>query len=244
MSETDPVQQARIDLAATFRWADRLDFGEGICNHFSLQVPGKDDQFFLNPQGLHWSEICASDLLIVDSDGNLVEGKHKAEPTAFFIHSRIHRSRPDAKCVLHAHTPNVTALCCIESGRLAWCSQNSMRYYGRVAYDDVYNGLALDDAEGDRICEKMADAEILFMGNHGVVVTASDLALAFDDLYYLERAAMVQVLAMSTGRKLKIIPDDICKTTQTQIAAEREQSYSLLEAIKRILSRECPEFAS
>jgi ribulose-5-phosphate 4-epimerase/fuculose-1-phosphate aldolase len=244
MSGSDAIQQARIDLAATLRWADRLGLGEGICNHFSLQVPGRDDQFLLNPQGLHWSELCASDLLVVDSNGNLVDGKHKAEPTAFFIHSRIHRSRPSAKCVLHAHPPNITALCCIEDGRLAWSSQNSMRYYGRVAYDEVYNGLALDDAEGDRICDQLADADILFLANHGVIVTASDLALAFDDLYYLERAAMVQVLAMSTGRPLNIIADDICKTTRAQIAEEREQSYSLLEAIKRILLRECPEFTS
>lgn len=244
MTETNPIQQARIDLAAALRWADRLGLSEGICNHFSLQVPGRDDQFLLNPQGLHWSEICASDLLIVDSDGNLVEGKHKAEPTAFFIHSRIHRSRPTAKCVLHAHMPYVTALCCIEGGQLAWCSQNSMRYYGRVAYDGEYNGLALDDAEGDRICKNLADAEILFLANHGVVVTATDLALAFDDLYYLERAAMVQVLAMSTGRELRIVPDEICKSTRAQIANESEQSYSFLAAIKRVLSRECPEFAS
>jgi ribulose-5-phosphate 4-epimerase/fuculose-1-phosphate aldolase len=240
---SDPnIEQARVDLAATLRWADRLGLSEGICNHFSLQVPGRDDQFLLNPQGLHWSEICASDLLVVDSNGKLVEGKHEAEPTAFFIHSRIHRSRPTAKCVLHAHTPNVTALCCVEDGRLEWCSQNSLRYYGRVAYDDQYNGLALDDSEGDRMCAKLADAEILLLANHGVIVTATDLALAFDDLYYLERAAMAQVMAMSTGRPLRIIPDEICRATFAQIASERQQSYLYLEAIKRVLRRENSDF--
>jgi ribulose-5-phosphate 4-epimerase/fuculose-1-phosphate aldolase len=240
---TDAIREARIDLAATLRWADRIGLGEGICNHFSLLVPGTTDQFLLNPQGLHWSEIKASDLIIVDAAGNLIEGRYEPEPTAFFIHSRIHLSRPSAKCVLHVHAPNITALCCIEGGRLEWCSQNSLRYYGRVACDGEYNGLALDAAEGDRLCSSLADADILFMSGHGVVVTAENLALAFDDLYYLERAAMSQILAMSTGRPLKIIPDEICRTVQQQIAADSTQSYSHLVAIRRILMRESPEFA-
>jgi ribulose-5-phosphate 4-epimerase/fuculose-1-phosphate aldolase len=242
-SDTDAVREARIDLAATLRWADRLGLGEGICNHFSLLVPGTTDQFLLNPQGLHWSEMRASDLIIVDSVGNLIEGRHEAEPTAFFIHSRIHLSRPSARCVLHVHSPYMTALCCIQYGRIEWCSQNSLRYFGRIAYDDEYNGMALDASEGDRICSKMTGADILFLSAHGVVVTAENLALAFDDLYYLERAAMNQVIAMSTGRPLKIIPDAICRATSRQIAADRQQSYSHLASIRRILLRECPEFA-
>lgn len=239
----DAVREARIDLAATLRWAERLGLGEGICNHFSLLVPGTTDQFLLNPQGLHWSEMRASDLIIVDPAGNLIEGGRAAEPSAFFIHSRIHLSRPSAKCVLHVHAPYTTALCCIADGRLEWCSQNSLRFYNRVAYDDEYNGLALDASEGDRIGLSMADADILFLSAHGVVVTAENLAFAFDDLYYLERAAMNQVIAMSTGRPLKVIPDEVCRASHAQMAAEREQSISHLEAIRRILLRECPEFA-
>ena len=242
-SNLNAVREARIDLAATFRWADRIGLSEGICNHFSLLVPGTSDQFLLNPQGLHWSELKASDLIIVDANGNLIEGQHEAEPTAFFIHSRIHLSRPTAKCVMHVHAPNITALCCIEGGRLEWCSQNSLRYFDRVASDSDYNGLALDAAEGDRIASKLANADILLMSGHGVVVTAENLAIAFDDLYYLERAAMIQVLAMSTGQPLKIIPDEICRTVRDQIAAEQHQSISHLVAIRRILMNECPEFA-
>ena len=136
--------QARIDLAAVLRWADREGLSEGICNHFSLLLPGTTDRFLLNPQGVHWSEMRASDLIVVDSGGELIKGDYCAEPTAFFIHSSVHRSRPSAKCVLHAHPPYATALSCIADGRLEWCSQNSLRYYGRVAYDDEYNGFAFD----------------------------------------------------------------------------------------------------
>lgn len=237
------VQQARIDLTAALRWADREGLSEGVCNHFSLLVPGTEDRFLINPQGIHWSEIRASDLAVVDPKGKLVEGNHPVEPTAFFIHSRIHRSRPTARCVLHTHMPHATALCCLQEGTLAWCSQNALRYYDRVAYDRQYNGLALDPTEGDRICAQLADRDVLFLANHGVIVTGPDVACAFDDLYYLERACLFQVLAQSTGQPLAIVPEEICRATAAQVQQERQQSYLFLQAIRRILMRESPEFA-
>ena len=145
LENPDSLFQAKLDLLAALRWAEREGLSEGICNHFSVLVPGTTDRFLLNPQGLHWSELTISDLLIVDAAGNLVEGKHEAEPTAFFIHSRIHLSKPSAKCVMHTHMPYATALCCSQRGRVEWCSQNALRYYGRIGYDDCYNGLALVD---------------------------------------------------------------------------------------------------
>jgi len=241
LENPDPVYQAKLDLLAALRWAEREGLSEGICNHFSVLLPGSTDHFLLNPQGLHWSELTISDLLIVDAEGNLVEGKHEAEPTAFFIHSRIHLSKPSAKCVMHTHMPYATALCCSERGRLEWCSQNSLRYYGRIGYDDGYNGLALDEAEGDRMGQLMADHDILFLANHGVVVTAENVALAFDDLYYLERACMIQVLAESRGKPLKLIPDELCEQTHRQIVEEIDQSYLHMDAIKRILLARHPE---
>lgn len=241
-SPSDRVRQARVDLAAALRWADRLGLSEGVCNHFSLQVPDTPDQFLLNPQGLHWSEIKASDLIIVDPHGNLIEGKHRAEPTAFFIHSRIHQHRPSARCVMHTHMPYATALCCIDGGRLEMCSQNALQFYGRVAYDQQYNGLALDAAEGDRLAEQLGDADVLFLANHGVIVIGEDVAQTFNDLYYLERACIHQVLAQSTQRPLKMIPESVCESTQRQMAETREQSYHFLAAMVRVLSREAPEF--
>ncbi|HIF01461.1 MAG TPA: aldolase [Planctomycetes bacterium] len=234
--------QARINLAAILRWADRLALSEGICNHFSLLVPGTTDQFLLNPQGLHWSEMRASDLIVVNADGELTKGQYAAEPSAFFIHSCVHRSRPSAKCVLHAHPPYCTALSCIDGGRLVMCSQNAIRFYGRVAYDENYNGAAFDDDEGARISSKLADKDVLLMANHGVLIAADDAAQAFDHLYYLERAAMTQIMAMNTGRRLRMIPEKVCQMAYGQFGAESQQAYHFLAAIKRILTRECPEF--
>jgi len=241
LTNPDPVFQARLDLLSALRWAQQEGLSEGVCNHFSVVVPGTTDRFLLNPQGLHWSELTIGDLLIVDPQGARLEGKHEAEPTAFFIHSQIHMAKPTARCVMHTHMPYATALCCTQPGRLAWCSQNSLRYHGRIGYDDSYNGLAVNEAEGQRMAGLMADSDILFLANHGVVVTAPDIALAFDDLYYLERACMIQVLAESTGKPLRIIPEELCQRTRQQVSNEPQQSYLHMQAIKRILLKRHPE---
>jgi ribulose-5-phosphate 4-epimerase/fuculose-1-phosphate aldolase len=235
----DSIAQARIDLSAALRSAARLGLNEGICNHFSLAVPGATDRFLINPQGLHWSEITPADLVMTDAEGNIIEGKHPVEATAFFIHGRLHLGKPNARCVLHTHMPYATALAISDGGRLEWANQNALRYYGRVAYDECYNGLVLDAEEGDRICAQAQRADVLFLANHGVIVCGDSVAKAFDDLYYLERTCMVQVLAESTGRKLKIVPDSVAAMTSQQIAEDKQ--YLLhFEALKRMLDRHEP----
>lgn len=231
---------ARVDLAAALRWANRLGFSEGICNHFSLEIPGRPGFFLINPQGLHWSEVTAGDLVVVDAAGRKVEGRHGVEPTAFFIHGAMHRSKPSAKCVLHTHMPFATALTVVQGGRLEWASQNSLKFHGRVAYDDDYNGLALDDAEGERMCGQAKNADVLFLANHGVIVCGPSVATAFDDLYYLERACMLQVLAMGTGKPLRGVPRKIAELTGRQMAEDTQQPELHFTAIKRMLDRDEP----
>jgi ribulose-5-phosphate 4-epimerase/fuculose-1-phosphate aldolase len=232
--------EGRIDLAAALRWANRLGLGEGICNHFSLEVPGRPGHFLINPQGLHWSEVTPGDLVVVDASGRLVQGRHQVEPTAFFIHGAMHRSKPSAKCVLHTHMAHATTLTVIDGGRLEWASQNSLKFHDRVAYDDNYNGLALDEAEGERMCAMAGDADVLFLANHGVIVCGPSVAAAFDDLYYLERACMLQVMAMGTGRPLRIVPERVAGLTGRQMAGDSEQPQLHFAAIKRMLDRDEP----
>jgi ribulose-5-phosphate 4-epimerase/fuculose-1-phosphate aldolase len=236
------LARLRFDLACALRWAARYELHEGICNHFSVRLPASADRFLINPQGMHWAEITAGDLLIVDVEGRLVEGRHSVEPTAFFIHSQIHRAIPDAACVMHTHMPYATALTIVEEGRLEWASQSGLRFHGRVAYEEAYNGLALDAQEGERLAGKLAQASVLFLANHGVIVHGASVAQAFDDLYYLERACKLQVLAQSTGKRLRIVPDEIAAHTARQMAAEAQQAALHLEALKRILDRETPEW--
>lgn len=235
-----PELEARIDLAAALRWANRLGYGEGICNHFSMEIPERPGHFLINPQGLHWSEVTPGDLVVVDAAGRKLSGRYGVEPTAFFIHGAMHRSRPSAKCVLHTHMPYATTLTVVHGGRLEWASQNALKFHGRVAYDDNYNGLALDEAEGERMCALARDADVLFLANHGVIVCGPTMAAAFDDLYYLERACMLQVLAMGTGKPLRIVPERVAMMTGRQMMEDSEQTALHFAALKRMLDRDEP----
>jgi len=228
------ARTARQDLACALRAASHYGLGEGICNHFSLAVPGQAERFFINPQGLHWREITPDDLVVIDAAGRKVEGKHEVEPTAFFIHGAIHRRIPEAACVLHTHMPFATALTMLQGGRLEMAHQNALRFHRAVAYEDEYNGLVLDEAEANRIAGRLTDATVLFLANHGVIVRGPTVAWAFDDLYYLERACMHQVLAQGTGQPLKLIPEHIAARTAKQMAGERQQSDLHLKALRRM----------
>jgi ribulose-5-phosphate 4-epimerase/fuculose-1-phosphate aldolase len=239
----DAVWQARIDLAACFRMAAKLGLQEGICNHFSAMVPGSNEIFLVNPYGWAFEELTASSLLVCDFAGNVVAGQGSPEETAFYIHARLHMKKPRARAAFHTHMPNATALTMTEGEPLVFAGQTALKFYGRVAFDRDYNGLALDETEGDRIVAAIGDADVVFMRNHGVMVTAPNIAEAWDNLYYLERAAAVQVLAMSTGRKLCPVSPEVAQAAAEQMRLGDPESASMhLESIKRILLRGQPDF--
>ncbi len=237
----------RIDLAAAFRLAVRLDLHEGVCNHFSVMLPdGKG--FLLNRYGLHWSEVSASNLLALDAAGRVLEGEGEYEKTAFYIHSRIHVANPRATCVLHTHMPCATALTLLEGARLEMVEQNALRFHDDIAYDDTYNGLVVDRAEGDRLARALGAKRVLFLANHGVIVVGPSVAEAFDALYYLERACRLQVLARSvvanSGGKLKPVRPEVVKTAYRMMLADAPRyAGAHFGALKRILEREEPEYS-
>jgi len=240
MSLSQEIRAARIDLIAALRSAARMGLNEGVCNHFSLELPGAPDKFLINPQGFHWSELVPDDLMIVDEKGDVVEGRHQVEPTAFFIHGRIHLGKRK-RCVLHTHMPHATALCLLENGELdCAANQNAMRFWNRIGYDGTYGGVALDENEGDRICNALGDRDIVFLAHHGVIVCGDNVAHAFDDLYYLERSCMVQLLAQSSGGKLKRAPVHLVEQAASQIESQRQQSVLHFDALKRLLDRDSP----
>jgi ribulose-5-phosphate 4-epimerase/fuculose-1-phosphate aldolase len=241
--DTPELRQARVDLAACFRMAARLGMHEGICNHLSAMVPGRDDLFLVNPYGLAFAEVTASSLLVCDFAGNVVAGDGQPEATAFHIHARLHMRHPRAQAAFHTHMPNATALAMLEGPPLLWAGQTALKFYGRTAVDEHYNGLALDETEGDRIAAAMGEADVVFMKNHGVMVVGPSIAEAWDDLYYLERAAEAQRLALSTGRPLKPVSAEIAERTYRQMRDGDAESARLhLESIKRILARQEPDY--
>ena len=231
--DSPEVARLRADLALALRAAAHHGLAEGVCNHFSVELPDGSNRFLLNPRGLLWREIAAEDIVLVDDQGAVLAGRHPVEPTAMFIHAAVHRLAGQA-CVLHSHMPFATALTLTADRALdTRLSQNAMRFHGRVAIDADYNGLALDCAEGERIARVLGGADLLFLGNHGVIVCAAQLAHAYDDLYYLERSCMAQVLAMSTGRPLAPVADELAARVAAQTLGEREQSELFFEALRR-----------
>jgi ribulose-5-phosphate 4-epimerase/fuculose-1-phosphate aldolase len=234
--------QARIDLAAAFRAAARLGMHEGVCNHFSMMLPGR--RFLINPKGTHFAAITASGLIVIDEHGKTLDGVGRPPTSGFAIHTRIHLNHPTARVVLHLHPPYATALTAIQGGRLEMVHQNSARFFGQIAYDDHFNGIATGTAEGDRMAAAMGGKPILFLANHGVVVVGDSVAQAFDDFYYLERACQVQLLAMQSGRPLNVMSEALARSTREQFGDFTVNAELHFTALKSLLDAEAPAYAS
>lgn len=233
--DSPEVRRLRDDLALALRAAAHYGLSEGVCNHFSVELPDGSGRFLLNPRGLLWQEVQGEDIVLVDAQGQRLAGRHAVESTAMFIHAAVHRIARQA-VVLHTHMPHATALTLTADRALdPALSQNAMRFAGRIAIDAEYNGLALDASEGERIARAMGDRDVAFLGNHGVVVCGARVDWTFDDLYYLERACMVQVLAAGTGRPLVPVAPSLAQRVGEQTRGERLQSELFFEALRRRL---------
>lgn len=244
MTISNNVTQARIDLAAAFRWAVRLNMHEATANHFSLAMSDGGKQFLLNPRGRHFSRVCASELLLLDADNpNTLTGANAPDATAWYLHAHLHQHLPQARCILHTHMPYTTTLACLQNFEFLMLDQNACRFYGRIAYDRGYNGMALDDTEGERVAHLLGgDKSVLFLGNHGVIVVGPSVAQAFDELYYLERAAQLQIMALSTRQPLAIIPDAVAALACEQWLEYPQFSELHFNALKEILDEEEPSY--
>jgi ribulose-5-phosphate 4-epimerase/fuculose-1-phosphate aldolase len=235
MEIEEQVRQTRVDLAAAFRLAAKLEMNEGIDNHFTARVPGTTDRFLINPKNLHWAEIRASDLLVVDPVGQVMEPSEYSPPrSGVAIHLPIHQAHPRGGAVFHLHMPWSTALTCIEDGRFEMVHQNSARFYGDIAYDDEYNSVALHQDEGRRMARVFGDKTVMFLASHGVIVATETIAEAFDTLYYLERASQVQVLAMSMGRPLRVMSEELAIRTRADFGNYKMAARRHFEALRRI----------
>ena len=232
---SEAVTKLRADLALALRAASMHGLAEGVCNHFSIELPDHSGRFLLNPRGLLWQEVQAEDIVLVDADGEVLAGKHPVEPTAMYIHSAVHKICKKI-CVLHTHMPNATALSLTDARALdTTLSQTAMRFHGRIAIDDQYNGLALDVSEGERIARSMNGADIAFLGNHGVIVCSDRMDYAYDDLYYIERSCELEVLARSTGKALVPVDRALVHKVSEEMVGERLQSELFFNALRRII---------
>jgi ribulose-5-phosphate 4-epimerase/fuculose-1-phosphate aldolase len=246
---TEAQRQARVDLAACYRLAVHFGLNEGIDNHLTLLLPGTSDRFLLAPFGLHWSEVKASDFMVIDFNGQMVSGQGPIEETALYIHLPVHQLAPHARCVLHTHMPYATALAMLEEPRLEMAVQSALMFHDDIAYDADYNGLAFDRAEGERLARALGEKSVLMMGNHGALAVGATVPEAWERLYFLERACQAQILALSTGRALKRIPEPLVRKTVAQFdsgarVGGRDRADLHFDALKRMLDRAHADYAS
>jgi ribulose-5-phosphate 4-epimerase/fuculose-1-phosphate aldolase len=243
-------RQARIDLAAAHRLAYMHGFSEGIFNHLTLVVPGSTDRYYQIPFGMHWSEVTASSFMEVGiDDGKVKRGSGDVERSCYCIHAPIHKALPQAKAVFHTHMPYASALTRLEDPRIKEIGQTEVGLMGRIAYDDEYTGPALDPREGERLAKCIGDKTVLFMANHGITTLGDTIADAYDRLYYLERAAQVQIYAMWTGQPLKKLPAPVVEKTKRDIAGASlydppSPAQRHFDALKRVLDRNEPDYVS
>ena len=241
----DALAEARVQLAAAHRMAVLHELEEGIDNHFTMTTPGRDGQYLILPFGLHWSEARASDLIVFDEEGRVLEGHGTLELSAQCIHAPIHRIT-GARVVLHTHQTWTLALNMLQDNRLLPASQTAAFYHGLIAYDDDYTGVAATLAEGERLAAAMGTKPILFMKSHGVLVIGDTLAQAYRRLYRIERVCRNQILALSTGRPLQLLSDEVAARVQAPSAEDRhprgERERLFFEAMMRIVDRELPGY--
>lgn len=246
VASDDAVRQARVHLAAANRLAVHDGLEEGIDNHFTMVVPGTTDRFMVLPFGLHWSEARASDLIVFNEQGEILEGEGSLELSALSIHAPLHRIT-GAKVVLHTHQTWALALNMLQDNRLLPGSQTAAFLAKNIAYDDGYTGLAAELSEGERLAALIGDKHVMFMKNHGVVAVGDSVAQAYRRLYRLERVCKAQLLAMSTGQPLALLSDELVAKVDTpnphdsHSRAEREALY--FSAMMRVLDRVNPGYA-
>ena len=236
---------ARVDLAAAFRWTARLNMHEGVANHFSLAIDPAGTRFLMNPNQMHFSRIRASDLIVVDAeDPETLSGPNAPDPTAWGLHGGIHRHVQHARCAMHVHSIHATVLACLADSRLPPIDQNCATFFNRIVIDEAYGGLAFAD-EGERCAALFTDpkCKVMVMGNHGVLVIGETVADTFNRLYYFERAAETYIRALQTGRPLRILPDDIAEKTARELESYPEQDVRHLAELKAILDAEGSDYA-
>ena len=234
---------ARIQLAAAYRIFDQLGWTELIYNHLSLRVPGEPGHLLLNPFGLHYSEVCASNLIKVDAQGSILgESRWPINPAGFTFHGAIHATQPDAHCVMHVHTTPTMAVCCLEEG-LSFTNFYAAQLYGKVAYH-AFEGITVHADEGARILASAGGKPVLLLRNHGPVVIGQTLAQAFALMWTLQRACEVQLASTSMGA-VRSIPEAVlqaCVRDSLQFDPRYGAGQDSFDAMQRLVDALDPSY--
>ena len=235
--------EARVQLAAAYRIFDRMGWTELIYNHISLRVPGEPGHYLINPYGLHYSEVCASNLVKVDVKGNIVGSSDwPINPAGFTFHGAIHEAAPNAHCVMHIHTTPTMAVCCHENG-LVFNNFYAAQLYGKVAYHE-FEGITVHMDEGPRVVASAAGKPILLLRSHGPVVMAHTVAAAFVMTWVVQRACEVQLATMAMGPARRISRDilESCVRDSLQFVPKAGVGQDAFDAMQRLVDRADPSY--
>jgi ribulose-5-phosphate 4-epimerase/fuculose-1-phosphate aldolase len=242
--------QARVDLACCYRAVAEMGWHLSIIySHISMRVPGPETHFLLNPFGLMYQEITASNLLKVDLNGNKVNpSPHPVHTAGFVVHSSVHRVREDVKCVIHTHSRAGVAVACQEQGLLP-INLESMQMSDKIAYYDV-EGMANSVDECEHIAHALGDKKIMILRNHGLMTCGATAGEAFNLMRKLEQSCETQVMAQSGGAKLRMPPKNVVQRTAGQTTQTMDEgpavdmSGMMWAAVRRWMDRIDPSYAT
>jgi len=238
------ITELQKDLAATFRWTARLNMNEAVANHFSACIPGSTTDFYVNRSGVHFSQMKASDLILVTKDNinELKKNPDLVDSTAINIHGAIHNKVPHAKCIFHVHSKYATALSTLKDPTLPPIDQNTMRFYNRVSIYNEYGGMGFEE-ESKKMATALGNKKHMLMANHGIMTTGETVSDGFDALYYFEKSAETYLTALSTNKELNIASHEVAeKTAQEWATYPSDLARAHLDQIRIILDKEDPDY--
>ena len=238
---TDAERAARIELAACYRVFDLLGWTEMIFNHITARVPGAELRFLINPFGLHYREITASSLVLIDIEGNpLRESQWPVNRAGFVIHSAIHGAIERAHCVMHTHTTTGMAVACLKDG-LSHDNFYGAMLHGQVAYHE-FEGITVNPEEKGRLLRNLGTKPAAILRNHGLLAWGPSVPEAFLMLWTLQRACDVQIAASAAGALHPIRPEVFGQTVRESGPAEKRTCEDVFAAMVRLVEARDPSF--
>ena len=238
---SEAEQAARVQLAAAYRIFDHLGWTELIFNHITLRVEGDEGRFLINPFGLHYREITASSLILIDLDGNpLRETRWPVNRAGFVTHSALHGANPEVKCVMHTHTTTGMAVACLEDG-LSPANFYAAQLQGQIAYHE-FEGVTVELAERERLVHDIENRHAVILRNHGLLAWGSSVPEAFLWLWTLQRACDVQIAAASAGALRRISPQAIERSVRESGPGEPRTCEDVFAALQRMVDARDPGY--
>jgi ribulose-5-phosphate 4-epimerase/fuculose-1-phosphate aldolase len=235
--------EVRVNLAACYRLMHEFGMVEMVANHISVRVPGSHNEFLINPYGMLYEEMTASSMIRVDIGGNVLFNAtdYGINQAGYVIHSAVHAARHDVDCIIHTHTLAGMAVSAMKCGIMP-IAQSSMRF-ADIAYHD-YEGIALRLDERERLVWNLGDRTAMVLRNHGLLTVGPSIPECFNNMFRLERACQLQVMALSCNIELQLPPEEVVKYTNHQMLPGTRRRFGLLEwpALLRKLDRADPSY--